>query len=98
MEIGDNGYKKVTKEEFQKEIDKQFGEGKADVYENGYNAFSIIFKDEDKNYRIEEDGTINKIDIAIKITNEQEFREFAEEVNNGNSFEDQYVYLLMILI
>ena len=94
LQIDDNGYKKVTKEEFQKEIDKQFGEGKADVYENGYNAFSIIFKYEDKNYRIEEDGTINKIDIALKITNEEEFKEFAEEVNNGNSFEEQYVYLL----
>ena len=94
LQIGDNGYKKVTEEEFQKEIDKQFGEGKADVYENGYNAFSIIFKDEDKNYRIEEDGTINKIDIALKITNVEEFKEFAQEVNNGNSFEDLYIYLL----
>lgn len=84
----------LTEENLQKEIDDEFGSGETKVYPNEEGAFSIIFQNKDTNYRIEEDGTVTKIDIAFKIRNEEELKEFMNEVNSGNSFENQYVYLL----
>ena len=92
--IEDNGYQKFTEENLQKVIDEQFGEGKAKVYSNEKDAFSVIFQNKDIAYRIESNGDVNKIDIAFTITNEEEYKDFTNEVNSGNSFENQYVYLL----
>ena len=83
----------LTEENLQKEIDDEFGSGETKVYENGREDFSVIFQNKDTNYRIE-DGEVTKIDIAFKIRNKEELEEFMEEVNGGNSFKDQYVYLL----
>lgn len=93
-ELKNNGYQKLTEENLQKEIDEQFGDEEAKVYSNEKDAFSVIFQNKDSAYRIESNGDVNKIDIAFKITNEEEYKEFINEVNNGNSFENQYVYLL----
>ena len=83
----------LTEENLQKEIDDEFGSGETKVYENGDEDFSVIFQNKDSNYRIE-DGEVTKIDIAFKIKNKGDLQEFMEEVNGGNSFKDQYVYLL----
>ena len=83
----------LTEENLQKEIDDEFGSGETKVYENGDEDFSVIFQNKDTNYRIE-DGEVTKIDIAFKIKNKGDLQEFKEEVNGGNSFKDQYVYLL----
>ena len=83
----------LTEENLQKEIDDEFGSGETKVYENGDEDFSVIFQNKDTNYRIE-DGEVTKIDIAFKIKNKGDLQEFMEEVNGGNSFKDQYVYLL----
>lgn len=83
----------LTEENLQKEIDDEFGSGETKVYENGREDFSVIFQNKDTNYRIE-DGEVTKIDIAFKIKNKGDLQEFMEEVNDGNSFKDQYVYLL----
>ena len=84
----------LTEENLQEEIDDEFGSGETKVYPNEEGAFTVIFQNKDTNYRIEEDGTVTKIDIAFKIRNEEELKEFMNEVNSGNSFENQYVYLL----
>ena len=84
----------LTEENLQEEIDDEFGSGETKVYPNEEGAFTVIFQNKDTNYRIEEDGTVTKIDIAFKIRNEEELKEFMNEVNNGNSYENQYVYLL----
>ena len=93
-QLGDGGYQDLTEENLQKEIDEEFGSGEVRVYPNEKNAFSFIFQNKEANYRLEKDGTINKIDIALKINNVEEFRSFMNEVNGGNTFENQYVYLL----
>ena len=93
-QLGDNGYQKLTEENLQKEINEQFGDGAVRVYPNEKNAFSFIFQNKEANYRLEKDGTLNKIDIALKINNLEEFRNFMNEVNSGNSYKDEYVYLL----
>ena len=93
-QLGNNGYQKLTEENLQKEIDEQFGEEVVRVYANERNAFSFIFQDKETNYRLEKDGKLNKIDIALKINNKEELRNFMNEVNNGNTFEKQYVYLM----
>ena len=92
--IEENGYQKFTEENLQKVINEQFGDGKAKVYSNEKDTFSVIFQNKDSAYRIESNGDINKIDIAFTITNEEEYKNFIKEVNSGNSFENQYVYLL----
>ena len=84
----------LTEENLQEEIDDEFGSGETKVYPNEEGAFTVIFQNKDTNYRIEEDGTVTKIDIAFKIRNEEELKEFMNEVNSGNSYENQYVYLL----
>ena len=83
----------LTEENLQKEIDDEFGSGETKVYENGDEDFSVIFQNKDTNYRIE-DGEVTKIDIAFKIKDKGDLQEFMKEVNGGNSFKDQYVYLL----
>ena len=93
-QISNNGYQKLTEENLQKEIDEQFGSGIVRVYPNEKNAFSFLFQNKESNYRLEKDGTLNKIDITLKINNVEEFRNFMNEVNSGNTFQDQYVYLL----
>lgn len=93
-QISNNGYQKLTEENLQKEIDEQFGSGIVRVYPNEKNAFSFIFQNKESNYRLEKDGTLNKIDITLKINNVEDFRNFMNEVNSGNTFQDQYVYLL----
>ena len=93
-QISNNGYQKLTEENLQKEIDEQFGEDIVRVYPNEKNAYSFIFQNKESNYRLEKDGTLNKIDIALKINNVEEFRNFMNEVNSGNTYEGKYVYLL----
>ena len=93
-QISNSGYQKLTEENLQKEIDEQFETGEVRVYANEKNAFSFIFQNKESNYRLEKDGTLNKIDIALKINNVEEFRNFMNEVNSGNTYEGQYVYLL----
>ena len=93
-QISNNGYQKLTEENLQKEIDEQFGSGIVRVYPNEKNAFSFLFQNKESNYRLEKDGKLNKIDITLKINNVEEFRNFMNEVNSGNTFQDQYVYLL----
>ena len=93
-QISNNGHQKLTEENLQKEIDEQFGTGIVRVYPNEKNAFSFIFQNKESNYRLEKDGTLNKIDITLKINNVEDFRNFMNEVNSGNTFQDQYVYLL----
>ena len=88
------GYQDLTEENVQKEIDEQFGDGVVRVYANEKNAYSFIFQNEEKNYRLEKDGTLNKIDIALKINDIDDFRNFINEVNSGNTFQNQYVYLM----
>ena len=83
----------LTEENLQKEIDDEFGSGETKVYENGDEDFSVIFQNKDSNYRIE-DGEVTKIDIAFKIKNKGDLQDFMKEVNDGDSFKDQYVYLL----
>ena len=52
------------------------------------------FENQRKAVEIEIYRTLNKIDIALKINNKEELRNFMNEVNNGNTFENQYVYLM----
>ena len=93
-QLGNSGYQELTEENLQKEIDEQFGSESVKVYANEKNAFSFIFQNKEANYRLEKDGTLNKIDIALKINNVEDFRNFMNEVDSGNTFENQYVYLL----
>ena len=93
-QISNSGYQKLTEENLKKEIDEQFGANTVKVYPNEKNAFSFLFQNKESNYRLEKDGTLNKIDIALKINDVEDFRNFMNEVNSGNTFENQYVYLL----
>ena len=94
-QLGNSGYQKLTEENLQKEIDEQFGSGEVKVYANEKNAFSFIFQNKEANYRLEKDGTLNKIDIALKIYAVDDFKDFMTEINDkGNTFENQYVYLM----
>ena len=93
-QLGDGGYQDLTEENLQKEIDEEFGSGEVRVYPNEKNAFSFIFQNKEANYRLEKDGTLNKIDIALKIYDINDFEDFVDKVNAGNTFENQYVYLM----
>ena len=93
-QLGDGGYQDLTEENLQKEIDEEFGSGEVRVYPNEKNAFSFIFQNKEANYRLEKDGTLNKIDIALKIYDIGDFEDFVDKVNAGNTFENQYVYLM----
>ena len=93
-QLGNEGYQDLTEESLQKAIDEEFGSGEVRVYPNEKNAFSFIFQNKEANYRLEKDGTLNKIDIALKIYDIGDFEDFVDKVNAGNTFENQYVYLM----
>lgn len=91
-QIGKNGYEEITQTNFQREIDDQFGRDKAIVIVNDNESWRIIFNN-DRMYYVENSGLIIDDDHILKITTARELKQFRDEVNNGNSFDNEYVYL-----
>ena len=90
-ETKDNEYLDILDEEsFQKELEKHFGSEKLDVVANGDGSFIITIND--RKYYVNDDKTVIDSDNVIEI-GPDEFANFRDDVNNGNSYEGKAVLL-----
>lgn len=89
--IGNKGYETLEKDKLESEIKKQFGSKIVDVVDNGDTTFMITVNN--RQYYIDEDSTMIEQNHMYRINNESELKAFRDEVNNGKTFEDSYVYL-----
>ena len=87
--LGDN----VTSEELQDELDISVGDYKTEVTEKDDNILNVLFYDTTHNYNID-NGKVSKVEpLELHISNYAELLDFANRVNNGESFENYIVYL-----
>ena len=90
-ETKDNEYLDILDEEsFKKELEKHFGSEKLDVVANGDGSFIITIND--RKYYVNDDKTVIDSDNVIEI-GPDEFANFRDDVNNGNSYEGKAVLL-----
>ena len=90
-ETKDNGYLDILDEKsFKEELEKHFGNEKLDVVANGDGSFIITIND--RKYYVNDDKTVIDSDNVIEI-GPDEFANFRDDVNNGNSYEGKAVLL-----
>ena len=77
-QIGDNGFEELGQNNLQEELDKEFGEGKTGVRDNGDGSFTVNLRDDKKDYIILSNGQIqngvdwNEVMADAKAPEEQE--------------------------
>ena len=77
-QISDNGFKELGQNSLQEELDKEFGEGKTGVRDNGDGSFTVNLRDDKKDYIILSNGQIqngvdwNEVMADAKAPEEQE--------------------------
>ena len=90
-ETKDNEYLDILDEEsFKKELEKHFGSEELDVVANGDGSFIITIND--RKYYVNDDKTVIDSDNVIEI-GPDDFENFRDNVNNGNSYEGKAVLL-----
>ena len=82
--------RQISKEELEASLKNQFGD-KANVEDNEDGSFLITI--DENQYYLGEDGEIIDSINMVKISTEEELKEFRDNVNSGNSYEGKYVYL-----
>ena len=86
-----NGYLDILDEKsFQEELEKHFVNEKLDVVANGDGSFIITIND--RKYYVNDDKTVIDSDNVIEI-GPDDFANFRDDVNNGNSYEGKAVLL-----
>ena len=90
-ETKDNEYLDILDEtSFQEELEKHFGNEELDVHPNGDGSFIITINN--RKYYVNDDKTVIDSDNVIEI-GPDEFANFRDDVNNGNSYEGKAVLL-----
>ena len=69
--MGNNKYGNIEEAELQKQLDKETGEGKTEVSDNG-EGIEVLFKESNRYYTVDKDGNLG------------EFQEFVEDKYPGN--------------
>ena len=83
----------ISKNNLEKELQKQFYENFS-LDDNKDNTFLITIKDSERMYYIDEDGTIIDNNNILKITSEEEFKKFKDDIIKGDSFDNKAVILM----
>ena len=85
---------KITKNTLENELKQQFGNNKEFIIkENGDGSFIIEVENSERLYYAKDTGEIIDSDNTIKISTADEFKNFRDDVNNGNTYEGKYVCL-----
>ena len=84
----------IKKDNLEKELKNQLGnDANVSVIENGSNNLIVKFNDVGRIYYVESTGKIIDSDNILEITTAEELKAFRDEVNNGNTFEGEVVFL-----
>lgn len=87
--LGDN----VDKDDLQEELDASVGNNKTDVTNDEDDTLNVLFKDTEHNYNVD-GGKVSKVEpLELHISNYGELLDFANRVNDGETFENYIVYL-----
>lgn len=85
---------KINKEKLENAIKQQFGNNKNfAVTDNKDGSFLVNINDAQRMYYIGETGKIIDQSKILKISTADELKVFRDDVNNGNTYEDWYIYL-----
>ncbi len=89
-QIGENGYQKLNLNNLQEAIDNQFNDRDVVVSDNGYGTFKVGVNN--KIYEIK-NGQIDEVKVDLYINNEEDLKNFRDDVNAGNTYEGKYIVL-----
>lgn len=93
-QMEDTNTLKIDKAKLENAIKKQFGNNKNfAVTDNKDGSFLVNMNDTQRMYYIGEMGEIIDQSKMLKISTADELKTFRDEVNNGNTYEDWYIYL-----
>lgn len=92
-QIGDNGYQKLDMTNFQEALNNQFKGRNVQLSDNGSGNFTISLDNIAGKYYVDSSGKIIPKEDMIKIGTAEELKAFRDDVNNGNTYEEKYVYL-----
>ena len=84
----------ITEEKLSDAIKQQFGNNKDfSVTDNTDGSFLVSMNDTQRMYYIDETGEIIDQSKMLKISTADELKTFRDDVNDGNTYENWYVYL-----
>ena len=85
----------IKKENLENAIKEQFGNNKNfSIEDNGDGSFLVSMNDTDRIYYVDETGKIIENNKILKISTEDELKKFRDSVNEGNNYQDWYIYLV----
>ena len=90
MQIGSMQETGMTKQELENSLKEQFGD-EASVEDNEDGSFLVTIGE--NKYYVGEDGEIIDSSNMVKISTADELKTFRDDVNDGNTYENWYVYL-----
>lgn len=90
----DDSSTKFTKSQLENNL-KIYFNGKKDfeITDNNDSSFMVKFNKSNREYYIDESGSVIKDDKILKISDFNDLNKFRDEVNSGNTYEGWYVYL-----
>lgn len=94
VQMEDANTLKIEKEKLESAIKQQFGNDKDfSVIDNGDKSFLINMNDTKRIYYVDESGKVIEQSKMLKISTADELKTFRDDVNDGNTYENWYVYL-----
>lgn len=94
VQMEDANTLKIEKEKLESAIKQQFGNDKDfSVIDNGDKSFLINVNDTKRIYYVDESGEVIEQSKMLKISTADELKTFRDDVNDGNTYENWYVYL-----
>ena len=92
-QISESGYQKLEMVNFQEALNKQFEGRNLELLDNGDGSFIIKLDNMSKSFYADNNGKIISNENILKISTAEELKKFRDDVNNGNTYENWYVYL-----
>ena len=92
-QISESGYQKLEMVNFQEALNKQFEGRNLELLDNGDGSFIINLDNMSKSFYADNNGEIISNENILKISTAEELKKFRDDVNNGNTYENWYVYL-----
>ena len=92
-QISEDGYQKLEVDNFQEALNKQFDGENLQLIDNGDGSFIINLDNMSKTFYADDNGKIISNENILEINSLDGLKKFRDDVNNGNTYENWYVYL-----
>ncbi len=90
----ENGEMVLKSEKFKEELNKEFSDKTVTFKEHGNNTFSVSISNGNvtRDYYIDENKNIIRSDNLLVVDNDNDLKEFRDEVNGGDSYENRTIF------